>query len=118
MKTLNLIWALCLMLFTYVRVSAQDSKDKNIDFLVTGNCGMCKINIESSLIGNPGIKSAEWNMETKMMNVVFDPAKISEEQIHQKIADTGYDMEKNKASDKVYNSLPGCCRYKRTIQYE
>jgi periplasmic mercuric ion binding protein len=120
MKNLfNALMALCLMMFSVSAVSAQnDSKSKTIDFKVTGNCWMCKKTIESSLKDKPGIKSAVWNKDTKMMKVVFDPAKISEDQIHQKIADSGYDTEKKKRSDKAYNSLNKCCQYKRTIEYK
>jgi copper chaperone CopZ len=76
---------------------------------------MCKKTIESSLKGKPGISSAVWNKDTKMMKVTYDSSKISEDQIHQKIADAGYDTNKKKASDKAYGALPGCCQYKRTL---
>lgn len=115
-NVMNAFMALCLMLFSGSIVSAQsEAKTKSIEFKVTGNCGMCKKTIEASLKGKPGISSAEWNKDTKMMKVVFNPSKISEDQIHQKIADVGYDTDKKKASDKVYSSLPGCCQYNRTL---
>jgi copper chaperone CopZ len=102
------------MLFTFSFVAAQtEKKHKNIEFRVSGNCGMCKNTIESSLKGVEGVKSAVWNKDTKVMKVTFDSAKISEDQIHQKIADSGYDTEKTKASDKSYSSLHKCCQYKR-----
>jgi copper chaperone CopZ len=94
-------------------VSAQ--KVKTITFKVTGNCSMCKKTIESSLKGKPGISSATWDKDTKMMKVTYDPGKTTEEVIHQKIADAGYDTEKKKASEKAYKSLPGCCQYDRTL---
>ena len=112
---MNAFVALCLMLFTLACGSAQNSKDKTIEFKVTGNCNMCKKTIETSLKGNPGITLAEWNKESKMIKVIFEPEKISEDQIHQNIADVGYDTEKKKASDKIYSSLPGCCQYTRTL---
>jgi periplasmic mercuric ion binding protein len=112
MKTPKILGALCLMLFTFSFVAAQD---KTIEFKVTGNCEMCKKTIDSSLKGKQGIKTSAWNKNTKVMKVTFDPSKISEEEVHQKIADSGYDTEKNKASDKSYSSLPGCCQYNRTI---
>jgi mercuric ion binding protein len=113
MKTINAIMAVCLMLFSISFVSAQNSKNKTIEFKVAGNCGMCKKTIESSLKGKSGISSAVWNKDTKMMKVAYDPSKITEDQIHQKIADAGYDTDKKKASEKTYGALPGCCQYKR-----
>lgn len=115
MKLSKLLWAVCLMLFTFSVVSAQDSKQapKTIEYKVYGNCGMCKKTIDGSLNGAPGIKSASWNKNTKMMSVTYEPSKITEDQIHQKVADAGYDTEKKKASDKAYNNLSGCCQYER-----
>lgn len=88
-------------------------KEKKITFKVYGNCEMCKKTIESSLKDVKGIKSSEWNVETKMMNVLFDEALITEKQIHQKIASVGYDTDLVKADDSAYGKLPGCCQYER-----
>lgn len=89
MKVLNAMMALCLMLFTLSFVSAQD-KLTSVEFKVTGNCHMCKKTIEASLKGK-GISSAVWNKDSKVMKVSYDSTKITEEPIHQNIADAGYD---------------------------
>jgi mercuric ion binding protein len=115
MKTKAQLLALCLMLSVFSFATAQTSKDKLLEFKVTGNCAMCKKTIESSLKGKEGIKEAVWNKDSKNMKVVFDPSIVSEEQVHQAIADSGYDTDKKKASDKAYTSLHGCCQYKRTL---
>lgn len=81
-------------------------------FEVKGNCDMCKERIEEALDVR-GVKSADWNVETKMIVVVYDKKKIDEDKIHQLIADAGYDTPKVKAKDKVYEDLPGCCHYER-----
>jgi periplasmic mercuric ion binding protein len=112
MKAIKLM-AMCLALFTCSFVKAQTSNNKSIEFKVSGNCGMCKKTIETSLKNKSGIKSAVWDKDTKTMKVTYDPANISEEQIHKKIADAGYDTEKKKGSDKAYNSLHKCCQYKK-----
>lgn len=113
MKTNSLLLTLCLMLFAFVTVTAQSPA--TVEFKVTGNCNMCKKTIESSLKGKKGVQSAVWNKDTKMMKVTYNPSEISEDQIHQAIADSGYDTEKKKASDKAYHNLPECCQYKRTL---
>jgi len=81
-------------------------------FKVWGNCDMCKETIETSLKVD-GISSADWNTETKMMEVSFDSTKISLDQIQQKIAAVGYDTEKYKGDDKAYDGLHKCCKYER-----
>lgn len=92
--------------------SQNNSEVQKISFKVSGNCEMCKKTIESSL-DKKGVNSANWNVESKMMEVVYNPTKISEDQIHQHIASSGYDTEKVKADEKAYKALPGCCQYSR-----
>lgn len=82
-------------------------------FKVYGNCGMCEKTIESALKGVKGIEKADWNKETKIMEVTFDESVITLKEIKQKIADVGYDTDEVRASEKVYNKLPGCCQYER-----
>lgn len=88
--------------------------DKKTDtFKVYGNCGMCEKTIEGALKGVKGIDKADWNKETKMMEVVYHTNDISLDDIKKKIAEVGYDTEEHRASEKVYNNLPGCCQYER-----
>jgi copper chaperone CopZ len=109
--TLMLFIAMCATITVY----AQSKNTQTETFKVWGNCGMCKKTIEKSL-KTKGVSKAEWNMETKMMTVVFNPKKISLAQIHKKIASVGYDTELERASDDVYNKLHGCCKYERKKQ--
>ena len=82
-------------------------------FKVYGNCGMCEKTIEGAFKGVKGIEKADWNKETKIMEVTFDESVITLKEIKQKIADVGYDTDEVRASEKVYNKLPGCCQYER-----
>jgi len=83
-------------------------------FKVSGNCEMCKKTIESALKKNGAIQSASWDVATKILTVTYNPHSISVDQIHQLVADAGYDTDKVKASDTAYKALPGCCQYKRS----
>ncbi|RFS19459.1 copper chaperone [Chitinophaga silvatica] len=91
-------------------VFAQSSKTES--FKVYGNCNMCKKRIEKAVTG-ANISKAEWNVGTKMMTISYDPTKISNEAIQNKIAAAGHDTEKATAPDSVYTELPGCCLYDR-----
>lgn len=108
MKTLFVL----ISLFITTLVNAKPMHDETATFKVYGNCEMCKKRIETSL-KKPGIKSANWNVDTKIITVVYDIHSISVEDIHKSIAAAGYDTEKEKASDKAYNKLPECCQYDR-----
>jgi copper chaperone CopZ len=73
---------------------------------------MCKETIEKSLDAK-GISSADWNMETKIIKVTFNPEKVNEAKIHKLISASGYDTEKEKGDNKAYRELPDCCQYTR-----
>lgn len=91
----------------------NNDNEKTETFKVYGNCGMCKKTIESSLKGVKGIETADWNKETKMMNVTFNEKEISLDEIKLKIASVGYDTKEHRATEEIYNNLPGCCQYDR-----
>lgn len=97
-------------MFSTTQLFAQS--DKSAKFKVYGNCDMCKERIEKAA-SFEGVKSAEWNEESKIMRVTFDSTKTSSEAIQKKIAAVGHDTEKQKANDKAYNKLPECCLYDR-----
>jgi mercuric ion binding protein len=110
MKKLVILSMVIGSLLTGKKVLAQDTKTDT--FKVYGNCGMCKKRIEKATAGE-GITKADWNVDTKIMTVTYDPSKITGEAIQKKIAAAGHDTEKQKTADAVYNKLPGCCQYDR-----
>jgi copper chaperone CopZ len=80
---------------------------------VFGNCDMCKSRIEKAAKTVDGVASANWDKETKMMNLTFDDSKTDVHKVEMAIANAGYDTEMHKATDEAYNKLPGCCQYDR-----
>ena len=86
-------------------------KKAEIEFQVSGVCGMCETRIEKAL-DVPGVIMAEWDVETKKAKVAYKTKVISEEQIHQLIANVGHDTEKIKATDEAYAKMHGCCKYR------
>jgi outer membrane receptor for ferrienterochelin and colicin/copper chaperone CopZ len=96
---------------------AQSSKDSTTSFKVSGVCDQCKNRIEKAL-KIKGIKTAEWDVETKMLSLVFDPSKITLDKIHTRLADVGHDTELKKASESTYKALPDCCHYREMAEGE
>ena len=110
-KTIAL--SIILGLITVSIGSCQNDKGKSTaKFKVYGNCEMCKKTIENSL-DVKGVKSANWNTESKMIEITYQPDKMNEDKLHELIASSGYDTEKKKGNDKAYSNLPGCCQYDR-----
>ena len=80
-------------------------------FRVAGNCSMCKKRIEEAAYIK-GVKSADWNKTTKILTVVYSPAKAQQTQIIQAVLKAGHDAGTQRATDKHYNTLPDCCAYR------
>jgi copper chaperone CopZ len=110
MKT-RMIGMIALVVFTINTSTAQSDKKATLE--VAGNCGMCKTRIENAAKSIEGINSAEWNKETKILEVNYDSSKVNIHKVHMAVAKAGHDTKMHKASDEVYNKLPGCCKYKR-----
>ncbi len=90
---------------------AQELKTET--FKVYGNCDMCKDRIEKAAESVDGVTAADWNKETKMLEVSFDASKTDTKIIRKAIAKAGHDTLLEKAPDEVYAALPQCCHYKR-----
>jgi copper chaperone CopZ len=78
---------------------------------VSGNCDMCKARIEKAA-KIEGVSKAEWNKDSKMLALTYDPAKTNVDAIGKKLAAAGHDTEKIKAEAKAYDKLPSCCKYR------
>ncbi len=78
---------------------------------VSGNCDMCKARIEKAALVD-GVSKAEWSKETKLLTIVYDSAKVTNNSIQKNIAAVGHDTRMFKADEKAFNELPDCCKYK------
>jgi mercuric ion binding protein len=110
MKT-KMLSLLALVFITVTTVTAQTEKTEK--FEVAGNCGMCETRIENAATSVDGVLLADWDKETKMIEVQYDSDKVTIQKVDMAIAKVGHDTEMHKASDEVYDKLPGCCKYER-----
>ena len=90
---------------------AETTTTKTESIKVSGNCETCKARIEKAAKVD-GVSKADWNTKTKVLTLTYDPSKVKSDDIQKKIAAVGHDTQKYKATDKVYNALPGCCKYR------
>jgi mercuric ion binding protein len=97
-----------------IGTAAVFAQSKTEKFEVKGNCGMCETRIEKAANAVEGVTKADWDKESMMATVVFDESKTSVDAIQKAIAKVGHDAGEHKASDEVYNKLPGCCKYDRS----
>jgi copper chaperone CopZ len=103
---------LAVMLLAGTTLNAQIAGAKTSTVKVYGNCGMCEKTIEKAA-WEKGVSQADWNKDTKVAVLTFDPAKTSEEVLLKKIAAAGYDSDNFRAPNEVYDNLHACCHYDR-----
>ena len=85
------------------------AKTITAEITVKGNCDMCKERIEKAL-DQPGISFAQWDVKSKVLTVRYNDKKVTEDQIHQIIADLGHSTEKVQANKTSQANLPKCCQ--------
>ncbi|SDB28028.1 Copper chaperone CopZ [Flavobacteriaceae bacterium MAR_2010_188] len=83
---------------------------------VYGNCGMCEARITKAARTIPGVASATWDEDTKMLAVNYDVSKTSLSEIEMAVAKVGHDTKNNAAANATYYNLPACCKYERANQ--
>jgi copper chaperone CopZ len=116
MKTIKFIATAILAVTTSVFTFAQTSEStssKTETIKVSGKCEMCKSSIEKAAKID-GVSKAEWNKDSKLLTLAYNPSKVTSDAVQKSIATVGYDTEKFKATDAAYKSLPSCCQYDRT----
>lgn len=112
MKTRSIVLSI-LLLFGTVNLFAQSITKK---FMVKGNCQMCEKRIETAARAVDGVTLADWDKDTKIMEVTYDASKTSEDAVQLAIANAGHDTPMHKSDPDVYNELPKCCQYSKDEQ--
>jgi len=109
---------LSVLFFAVISFSSIAQNIKNEGLIVYGNCKVCKNRIETAAKTLDGIATAEWNNETKILDVSYDKSKTKIRKISKVIAKAGHDTDMHKASNEAYNALHGCCQYDRAVSIE
>jgi copper chaperone CopZ len=121
MKSIQYIFIpvfICISVTSFTQNDLNASKDTTVTFKVYGVCAdLCKPRIEAASEGK-GVQSALWNVDTKMLSLVYDPAKTTLDKVQKRILDAGHDVENKKAKDIIYKSLPPCCYYREIKDIE
>jgi len=116
MKT-NIFVTISLFLASVFSVKSSEMK-QNIPNAVTttlsvsGNCGMCKKNIETAA-NKKGVSAGIWNETSKILTITYNSKKTTQDEILKRVAYAGYDNEKFLAPDEAYTKLHECCQYER-----
>lgn len=108
------ILSIAITLVTVLTGYSQETT--KVTFGVRGNCGMCKTTIEGAAKKIEGVETAVWDRENKQIDITYNDKKVNIMDIHTAIANSGYDTDKLKGDDSVYENLPDCCQYDRNMK--
>ena len=100
-----------LLSMTTSLIWAQSKKTEEVSFWVAGVCGMCEKTIENAL-DVKGIITADYDLNTHQIHVVYRPDKINIDKMHALINAAGYDTENSTCTEEQYNRVHGCCKYR------
>ena len=94
-------------------ILAQQSQKKIVasQFMVYGNCEMCKKTIEKAALSIKGVKMAKWDIPSNQLSLLYNRRKVEAIKIHNAIAKSGYSTSETMAKKEDYNKLPMCCQY-------
>jgi copper chaperone CopZ len=76
----------------------------------TIQCESCVANVEAALKEVEGVSSTKIDLETKLAQVNFDPAKTNLSAMEKAIAMAGYDANDIKRDSTAYADLDACCK--------
>ena len=83
-------------------------------FKIYAHCDECRASIEAAVSSLKGVKKAEWDPSSMIIEVVFNTKYLTLDDIKSKIAEAGYDTLDYKATDEAKANLPDCCKKGKT----
>ena len=92
-------------------MAAEQSQSEQAQIkLATIQCNTCVATVEKALKEVEGVDATKIDLETKLAQVSFDPAKTNLAAIENVIALAGYDANDTKRDSTGYAGLPACCK--------
>ena len=101
---------LILLIMTVATTTFAQNKNKRASLEVDGICGMCKARIEKACYQTKGVKSANWNVETHELKLIYDERKTNLDSIKKSVVSVGHDTKTLKATQIGNKSVHACCR--------
>jgi outer membrane receptor for ferrienterochelin and colicins len=87
-----------------------DDNQERIVIKTSGQCGSCDNFMREALLNIEGIDNLNLDLETQMLEVVYEPNKVEVASIRKALSEAGYDAGKLAANPEAYNGLPACCQ--------
>ena len=86
------------------------SEGYKIEITTSAICEICKEAIEYDLAFEKGVKTADLNIDNKIVTVIYNHKKTSPDVIRKRITKVGYNADNFERDAKSYEKLPECCK--------
>jgi len=81
-----------------------------IEIQTSGICEMCKYTLEKDLTFEKGVKSADFNLDNKVLTLIYNQNKTDPQKLRERITKIGYHADTLWRDDEAYKKLPICCK--------
>ena len=102
------IFILASILITIVSCTSKSNAEAK--FFVRGNCDMCKERIDKTVLSMKGVEKANWDVESKMIQISYDSTVVSTSDIEKAVAATGHATKAVPMDSTANEKLPECCK--------
>jgi copper chaperone CopZ len=106
--------------FLAIKTNAQTTpikKTEEVKIATSAQCEMCKERIEKALYKVKGVISANLDLQTKAVTVIYRTHKTNVDALRQAINLAGYDADDSPADIQAYEKLPDCCKKDGAIHH-
>ena len=76
----------------------------------SGICEMCQYTLEKDLTFQKGVKSAEFDLDTKVLTLVYNPKKTDPQTLRERVTKVGYHADTLARDPEADEKLPRCCK--------
>jgi len=111
--TLQTVILSIVALFCFHGSKAQPVELKNgykIDIRTSGICEMCKETLEYDLAFEKGVKEAVFNLDNKVITIIYNPKRTNPDRLRKRITKIGYHADWLARDSAAYHKLPLCCK--------
>lgn len=101
---------LLLFLLTFLFVTRVQAGLDTLLVKTSAQCGTCKETLESGMSRVKGVVSVQLDIDSKYLQLVYDPDKTNPTKLRKAVSRIGYDADGIPADLRAYKRLPGCCQ--------
>lgn len=90
--------------------AANAQKLETVKIKTSAVTNICKAKVEKAVNSKKGVESAVLNLDSKIVEVKYNPGITNPDEIRKTISKSGYNADNVKADPTAYNKLPKECK--------